>query len=129
MTIGQRVLAISCGLEAATGLGLLVAPAVVAKLLYGGEIAGIAIGVGNVAGIALISLAIACWPRVEATGSRSYIAMIIYNLLVAMLLMEAGISATASGVFLWPVVIYHLIFAILIALASIGSWRGRAHQS
>jgi len=129
MTKGQRVLAISCGIEAATGLGLLVAPAVVAQLLLGSEIAGIAIVVGNVAGVALISLAIACWPRAEATGSRSYFAMLVYNLLVALLLAETGATATATGILLWPAVVIHLIFTILIALASIGSRRGAAHQA
>jgi len=131
MTMGQRVLATSCGIEAATGLGLLVAPAVVAKLLFGADIEGAAIVVGNVAGIALISLAIACWPRAEATGSRSYVAMLVYNLLVALLLAEAGATATAAvtGKLLWPAVVIHLIFTILIALASIGSWRGAAHQA
>lgn len=126
MTKGQRVLAISCGLEAATGLGLLVAPAVVAKLLLGGEIDGVAIVVGNLTGVTLVSLAIACWPRVEATGGASYVAMFVYNLLVALLLAETGATAPATGILLWPVVVIHLIFAVLIALASIGGRKGPA---
>jgi hypothetical protein len=128
MTKGQHVLAISCGIEAATGLGLLVAPAVVAKLLIGADIEGSAIIIGNIAGVALISLAIACWPRGEAIGSRPYFAMLVYNVLAALLLAETGATATATGVLLWPVVVIHLIFAVLIALASIGSRRGTAHQ-
>jgi len=128
MTKGQRVLATSCGIEAATGLGLLVAPAVVAKVLLGSEIAGIAIVVGNVAGITLISLAIACWPRGEATGSSSYVAMIVYNLLVALLLAETGATAAATGIMLWPSVVIHFIFTALIGLASIGSRRGTPRQ-
>lgn len=129
MTKGQRVLAISCGVEAGTGLGLLVAPSVVAKLLLGSDIEGAAIIVANIAGIALISLAMACWPRVETKGDWSYLAMLVYNLLVALLLGEAGAAATASGILLWPAVVIHLIFTILIALASIGSRRGAAHQA
>jgi len=129
MTKGQHVLAISCGVEAATGLGLLVAPAVVAKLLLGGEITGISIVVGNLTGVTLISLAIACWPRVGATGGASYAAMLVYNVLVALLLAETGATATATGILLWPVVVIHLIFAVLLALASIGSRRGTAHQA
>jgi hypothetical protein len=124
MTKGQLVLAISCGIEAATGLGLLVGPTIVAKLLFGSETVGIANVVGNVAGIALISLAIACWPLREAVGGGSYFAMLIYNLLVALLLAETGATAVASGIFLWPAVVEHFVFSLLIALALIGSRRG-----
>jgi hypothetical protein len=126
MTKGQRVLAISCGIEAATGLLLLVAPAVVAKLLLGTGIEGAAIIVGNIAGVALISLAIACWPRVETRGDGSYLAMLVYNLLVALLLGETGATGAASGILLWPAVVVHLVFTVLIALASIGHRRGMA---
>ena len=128
MTTGQRVLAISCGLEAVTGLGLLVAPAVVAKLLLGSEIFGTAIVVGNVAGIALISLAIACWPRRETVSGGAYFAMLIYNLLVALLLAETGPTAAARGILLWPAVVEHFVFSLLIALASIGNRRDVMHQ-
>jgi hypothetical protein len=127
MTKGQRVLAISCGLEAATGLGLLVAPAVVANLVLGADIAGPATIIGKIAGLALISLAIACWPRVNAKGEGAYLAMLIYNALVALMLAEAGATAKATGILLWPVVVTHLIFAVLIALASFGSRGREAH--
>jgi hypothetical protein len=129
MTKGQRVMAVSSGIEAATGLGLLVAPAMVAKLVLGAEIEGIATIIGNIAGLALISLAIACWPRVQAKGGGSYAAMLVYNLLVALLLAETGASEVASGILLWPVVVIHLIFTVLIAVALIGSRRGAAQQA
>jgi hypothetical protein len=129
MTMGQRVLAISCAIEAATGLGLLVAPALVAKLLFGTGIEGAAIVIGNISGIALISLAIACWPRPEAAGGgSSYIAMMVYSLLAGLLLAETGATATASGFLLWPVVVIHLILTILLALASFGNLGRAAHQ-
>jgi len=128
MTKGQRLLAVSCGIEGATGLGLLVAPAVATKLLLGAEIEGIAIILGNTAGIVLISLAIACWPREGWTGSGSYVGMLVYNLLIALLLAEVGATATATGILLWPVVVYHFVVAVLIAMASIGGLRGTARQ-
>ncbi|MCF2515688.1 hypothetical protein LVY65_11515 [Sphingomonas sp. G124] len=127
MTKGQRVLAISCGIEAATGLLLLVAPAVVAKLLLGSDIEGAAIVVGNIAGVALISLAIACWPRVEVKGDGSYLAMLVYNALVGLLLAEIGATGAISGILMWPAVVIHLILAVLIALASVGHRRRAAH--
>ena len=127
MTKGQRVLAISCGIEAATGLLLLVAPAVVAKLLLGSDIEGAAIIIGNIAGVALISLAIACWPRVETRGDGSYLAMLVYNSLVGLLLAETGATGTISGILMWPAVVVHLILAVLIALATVGHRRRAAH--
>jgi hypothetical protein len=127
MDKGQTVLASSSGIEGATGLAMLVAPGVVAKLLLGSEITGVSIIVANVAGIALISLAIACWPRGEATEVRSYRAMLVYNLLIALLLAETGISAVVVGMLLWPAVALHMALTVLIALASIGSRWKAAH--
>ena len=48
--------------EATTGLALLIAPSPVGWLLLGEPLAGVAVPVALVAGIALIGLAIACWP-------------------------------------------------------------------
>ena len=42
--------------EAATGLALLIVPSLVGRLLLGGQLAGVAIPVARVAGIALIGL-------------------------------------------------------------------------
>lgn len=129
MTMGQRVLAVSCGIEAGTGLGLLVAPAVVAKLLIGTGIEGAAIIFGNTAGLALISLAIACWPRREAVGGSPYFAMLVYNVLAALLLAETGATAVSSGILLWLAVVVHFIVGLLLALALISSRRGTTHQA
>ena len=70
MTYGQRISATAAGIEAVTGLVLLVAPSLLARLLIGSGIDGPAIVVANIAGLALISLAIACWPRLERVRSR-----------------------------------------------------------
>ena len=48
--------------EAATGLALLVVPALVGRVLLGAELTGVSIPVARVAGIALIALGIACLP-------------------------------------------------------------------
>ena len=54
--------------EAATGLALLIAPSLVVQLLLGEQLTGVAIPVARVAGIALIGLAIACWPGPPLVG-------------------------------------------------------------
>jgi hypothetical protein len=64
--------------EAATGSALLVVPSLVVELLL--QLAGIAIAVARVAGIALIALAIACWP-----GCPPLVGMLTYGVLVTAL--------------------------------------------
>jgi hypothetical protein len=44
------------------------------------------------------------------------------------LLAETGATAAASGIFLWPAVVEHFVFSLLIALSSIGSRRGVLQQ-
>lgn len=128
MTKGQKVMALACGLEAATGLGLLVAPSMVARLVLGSEVAGVAIIISNIAGVALIALAIACWPRAGAASGAPYVGMFVYNLLVALLLGETAVAGTVGGLMLWPVVVTHFALAALILLASFGRRRVAAEQ-
>ena len=116
MTNGRRTMAAAAGLEAVTGLILLVSPRFLARLLIGSDIDGAAIVVANIGGLALLSLAIACWPRFERTDRGACLALVIYNLTVALRLTEAGVSATASGFLLWPAVLIHVILTSLLAL-------------
>ena len=58
----KHVLTFAAVAEAATGLGLLIVPSLVGQLLLGEQLAGVAIPVARVAGIALIALGIACGP-------------------------------------------------------------------
>ena len=57
-----RVLTVAAIAEALTGAALLAAPSMVSQLLLGSGLAGVAVPVARVAGIALIGLGIACWP-------------------------------------------------------------------
>ena len=58
--------------EAATGLALLIVPSLVGQLLLGERLAGVAIPVARVAGIALVALGIACWPGPPLVGMLTY---------------------------------------------------------
>jgi hypothetical protein len=57
----NKPLAFAALAEAATGVALIVVPALVARLLLGAELSGVAVVVGRVAGISLLSLGLACW--------------------------------------------------------------------
>ncbi|MGF6202545.1 hypothetical protein [Pseudomonas laurylsulfatiphila] len=95
-------------IEAATGVALILAPSLVGQLLLGIELTGVIV---RVAGIALIALALACWPGPPMLG------MLIYNAAVALYLACVGFSGESSGVLLWPVVILHAVMTVLLIWA------------
>jgi hypothetical protein len=57
----RSVLGVAAAVEVVTGLALMVAPQVVARLLFGVEVTGVALVIGRVTGIALLSLGLGCW--------------------------------------------------------------------
>ena len=65
----NKPLAFAALAEAATGVALIVVPSLVVRLLLGTELSGVAVAVGRVAGISLLSLGVACWPGKEPTRS------------------------------------------------------------
>jgi hypothetical protein len=105
----KGLLAAAAAGEAATGLALMLLPSAVGQLLLGAELSGEAAVVARVAGIALMALAIACWPGPPRLG------MLAYSTAVAAYLAYLGSSGAASGALLWPAVGLHLILSILLA--------------
>ena len=108
-----RALVLAALGELATGVALLIVPSLVGWLLLGQELAGSAVPVARVAGIALIGLAIACWPGPPRAG------MLAYSAAVALYLAWLGLTGSATGTLLWPAVILHLILSALL----IRDWR------
>ena len=85
----NKWLALAAVGEAATGVVLMADPSLVARLLLGAELSGVAVAVGRVAGIGLLSLGLACWPGKETTRPALG-AMATYNLLVTCYLLYLG---------------------------------------
>ena len=110
----KNVLLIAALGEAATGLALLIAPSLVGRLLLGAELTGVAIPVARVLGIALIALAVACWP-----GRTALCGMLTYSAAVSLYLGYLGFLGRFGGVLLWPAVVAHLILTALLAWTSI----------
>ena len=108
----MKLLAIASIAEAATGLALLVVPSLVGRLLLGAELSGVSIPVARVTGIALIALAVACWP-----GCTSLCGMLTYNALAALYFLYLAIRGHWVGPLLWPAVALHAVLAILLARA------------
>jgi hypothetical protein len=110
----KKLLIFASVAQAATGLGLLALPSLVARLLLGVELIGIAATVARVTGIALISLGVSCWP--DNPIHRALYGMLTYGSLVALYLAYVGASGTA-GILLWPAVVVHALLSILLVRA------------
>ena len=107
----KRLLIITAIIEAATGLGLLAVPAMVARLLLGGTLEGpVALTVARVGGTALLTIGVACWLSRE-NGRALVAAMLLYNVVVVGLLVYAALALALSGLGLWPTVALPVAFA------------------
>ncbi len=104
----------SAGVEAATGLALIVVPAFVGGLLLGGEITGLGLVVTRCFGVALLALSLAVWPRGAAT-LQPVRAMLLYNGGLAFYLVWLGTAGHLAGPLLWPAAIIHGVVAALLA--------------
>jgi len=107
----KGALAFAAVSEAVTGLALLTVPSLVAQLLLGEPLAGVAIAVARVCGIALIALGIACWPGPPLAG------MLTYSGAVTLYLAYLGFAGGLSGVLLWPAVALHAVLTVLLGRA------------
>ena len=107
----RTLLVLTAFCEAATGLAVLVEPALVARLLLGAEVAGIGLVISRVAGTALVAIATMCWlARHESYGValRGLLAgVLVYDVAVAAVLAHAGLGLSSSGILLWSAVVAH----------------------
>jgi hypothetical protein len=105
----NKLLTFTAIAEAATGVALIVVPSLVARLLLGAELSGVAVVVGRVAGVALLSLGIACWPGHDAAGKRSPAlwGMLIYNSLATLIFFYLINGGQFVGPLLWPAALLH----------------------
>jgi len=105
------ILIVAATAEAATGVALLVVPSLVGRLLLGEPLAGLAIPMARVAGVALIALGVACFPGGQLLG------MLIYSAIVGLYLAYLGLVDALAGVLLWPAVVLHLVLTALLSWA------------
>ena len=117
----KNLLAVAALAEVATGMALIVVPALVGHLLLGAELTGVAIPVARVLGIALIALGVACWP-----GRTAFCGMLTYNALGAFYFLYLGIGGEFGGKLLWPAAVLHTILTVLLARAWFQSRNARS---
>jgi hypothetical protein len=111
---GQRsVLLFSAVAEVATGLVLMLDPAILVRLLFGVELSGVAPALARSFGVALLALGLA--PALRT--------LTVYNGLIALYLAYLGVSGASTGPLLWPVVAIHAVVALLLV------WTGRQRRA
>jgi hypothetical protein len=108
----KQLLALTAIIEAATGLGLIIAPSLIGWLLFGAEFTGVSNPAARVTGIALLALGVGCWP-----GSTAFCGVLTYSALVTFYLLYLAIRGEWVGPLLWPVVALHGILTVLLARA------------
>ena len=71
------VAAAAAGLEVVTGGGLVVAPSLLARLLFGSEMNASGDLVGRISGAVMLCLALGCWPRAFEAEDRKALATLL----------------------------------------------------
>lgn len=101
-------------MEAGAGLALLMAPALVLRLLFGPSDIQTGVAIGRLAGAALVSLGAACWWARHDSGSaasRGLVSgLLIYNATVVALVLSATFGSL--GPLLWALVVMHGAMAL-----------------
>ena len=102
--------------ELAAGVGFLIVPAIVVELLFGQPPdSEVALVVGRLTGLALITIGLICW--LEKSNNRGgspdslLVGLLLYNGAVPVLLICGYLVYGIGGIVLWPAVILHLAFA------------------
>ncbi len=105
----MTVLAVCAVSEAALAVALLLDPPLVFRLLLEAEASGTAVVAGRLAGIALLGLALACWPERDANDRAALRAMLFYNALATLYLAYLGLAGERAGLLLWPAALVHAV--------------------
>src|SRR5271155_4098153 len=124
--MAERLDVIAATIEGATAIALVADPQMVARLLLGHELDDTGKAVARLAGIALVALALACWPSRGGIAASSNRALILYNSIVALYLLGIGLEGEIGGKLLWPAVALHALMTLLLIRASFTHGRARS---
>jgi hypothetical protein len=112
----------AAGFEVLTGLWLVVAPSLLARLLFGSDLNGAGSATGRISGLVMVCLAVACWPHDAEIGqSGALIPLAALSWLAVAFLAVSGAAGANVGLLLWPAAVLYLILAVLLTQAWIES--------
>ncbi|HQR94850.1 MAG TPA: hypothetical protein PLZ97_15970, partial [Sediminibacterium sp.] len=106
----KSLLTVTALIEGATGLALIFVPSLVVSSLLGTTLIDpTAFLLAKLAGVALITIGLACWfSRTELLSKVMVKAMLGYNLFSISLLVYSALIENLYGQGLWPAVLLHL---------------------
>ena len=99
----------------ATGIALLAAPDLIARVLLGVGLSESGIAVARLAGIGLFSLGVAGWAGGDQVTPPATRALFLYNLLAALYLGYLRVAGGFVSYLLWPACVFHAVLAVLMA--------------
>ena len=107
----------AAGLEVATGLVLVSAPALFAALVLGGGLDGIGRTLGRLGGMTLLTLAWVCWPRPGQPTQPALDALLLFSAATVLILLLHAFGEELAGPVLWPAILIHSAMTIMLAQA------------
>ena len=107
-----EIVAVVAVVEVVSGFAVLAKPAFVVQLLLGPDAEDG--GIAQCFGIALVALAIACWPIARRPSTAAVRGLGVFAVMFALYLVGVRTIMGQSGVLLWPVVLVHALFALLL---------------
>ena len=111
---------VSAAIEAATGIALIALPGLVARVLLGTNLSDSGMAIGRLAGCALFSLGLACWPTADSISPSAVWALFAYNLLAALYLGYLRVSGEFVAFLLWPACALHAALGLMFARPAYG---------
>ena len=120
----KRLFGVTAAEEAVTGLALILAPRIMAGLLFAAEPSLEKTAMSRVAGISLLALGWVGWPGIDA--SRSITTLLNCSLLVTVYLGYVGFVGKLVGPLLWPAFALHGELTGLLGRA-LAELRSRKH--
>ena len=109
---------IAAWIEIIVGISFILALNGQSQLIFGTTTEGSGVHFAQLAGIALISLGIACLPSSDAATQRvAARSLLIYNIAATIFFAWIGVATTLRGIVLWPVVILHTLLAIVLGMS------------
>jgi len=106
-----QVLAFASAVEFATGIAALIGPVLVVRLLLGEDVEGVGVAVARCFGVALFSLGLACWPTGAPVRSAAFLAMLVYNVVIALFLVYLAATGVSAPL-LWPAIVLHAVIGV-----------------
>jgi hypothetical protein len=106
----------NAALEVGAGVVLLGLPAFAGRLLLGVDPGGPGVALGRFAGVALLTVGLACWPNSDEATAQATWSLFTYNLLVALYLSYLRLGAGFDGDLLLPAAALHGVLAGLLGV-------------